>query len=101
MSLVRIGPAASIPAGEMRESIIFGTSYAICNVGGDYYAASVTCPHLGAPLAYGALHENIIVCPWHAWEFDCRTGRNTVDPEVKLETFTVEQRDEDLFIHLD
>ena len=25
-------------------------------------------------LAHGALHQHTIVCPWHAWEFDCRTG---------------------------
>ena len=35
---------------------------------------SRNCPHRGAPLAHGALHHHTIVCPWHAWEFDCRTG---------------------------
>ena len=42
--------------------------------GGEFYAIEGVCPHRGAPLAYGALHEHTVVCPWHAWEFDCRTG---------------------------
>jgi nitrite reductase (NADH) small subunit len=51
-----------------------GREYAVCNVSGQIYAVEGVCPHRGAPLAYGALHDHTIVCPWHAWEFDCRTG---------------------------
>jgi nitrite reductase (NADH) small subunit len=56
-----------------------GRTYVLCNVDGDMYALDGICPHRGAPLAYGALHDHTIVCPWHAWEFDCRTGQGDCD----------------------
>lgn len=32
------------------------------------------CPHAGASLAGGETDGNIVACPFHGWEFDCRTG---------------------------
>ena len=43
----------------------------------------------GGPLGEGALHGSTLVCPWHAWEFDCRTGANDFDPDVTVATFPV------------
>jgi len=31
----------------------------------------------------------MLVCPWHAWEFDCRTGQNDFDPDVVVEKIPV------------
>src|SRR5262249_9959381 len=55
------------------------------------------CPHQGAPLSAGRLvgtmlpgaygeykltrAGEVVRCPWHAWEFDVRTGCSLVDPE--------------------
>ena len=65
---------SELPLGRMSHVRAFGRDYAICNVDGIIFAVEGICPHRGAPLAHGALHQHTIVCPWHAWEFDCRTG---------------------------
>lgn len=62
---------------------------ALCNVGGGFHALEGTCPHAGGPLGEGALHGTTLVCPWHAWEFDCRTGLNNLVPDAGVETFPV------------
>jgi nitrite reductase/ring-hydroxylating ferredoxin subunit len=31
----------------------------------------------------------MLVCPYHAWEFDCVTGEYDRNPEVRLRTFAV------------
>jgi nitrite reductase (NADH) small subunit len=64
-------------------------TFAVCNVGGELYALDGICPHSGGPLGEGALHGSTLVCPWHAWEFDCRTGANDFDPDVTVATFPV------------
>jgi nitrite reductase (NADH) small subunit len=74
MVMVPIGRAAELPPGRMAEVSAAGRSYVICNVEGEFYALEGICPHRGAPLAHGALHAHTIVCPWHGWEFDCRSG---------------------------
>jgi nitrite reductase (NADH) small subunit len=74
MVAVCVGRVAELPPGRMAEVTADGQIYVLCNVAGKFYAVTGICPHKGAPLAYGALHDHTIVCPWHAWEFDCRTG---------------------------
>ena len=42
------------------------------------FAALDSCPHLDLPLAaFGKVDVKgeRIICPWHLWEFDVRTGR--------------------------
>ena len=75
MVRVCVGRIAELPPGSMAEVNVNDRSYVLCNVKGEVYALDGVCPHRGAPLAHGALHEHTIVCPWHAWEFDCRSGR--------------------------
>jgi nitrite reductase/ring-hydroxylating ferredoxin subunit len=100
MSLVRAGSAASLPPGEMREATLNGTPYVICNVNGEFYAINGTCPHRGAPLAHGALHGHIVVCPWHAWEFDCRTGEYDYDSSIRIEKYPVKIEGGEILIDL-
>ena len=33
------------------------------------------CPHAQGPLAEGKLHGSVVVCPWHFFHFDLRTGK--------------------------
>lgn len=47
---------------------------ALFNVGGEFYAINHVCPHRGGPLADGRMEGSIVICPWHGWTFDVRTG---------------------------
>jgi 3-phenylpropionate/trans-cinnamate dioxygenase ferredoxin subunit len=90
-------PAAEIPPGENRVFDVGGREIGVYNVDGEFLALRNRCPHQGGPLcegvAVGALTSGgpgeyiyerpgeVIRCPWHAWEFDLRTGRSWFDPE--------------------
>jgi nitrite reductase/ring-hydroxylating ferredoxin subunit len=100
MAKVRIGPAGAVGQGMMAEAVVSGIPYAICNVGGDLHAIDGVCPHRGGPLAQGALHDYTVVCPWHAWEFDCRTGFNDYDPTCRVKTHPVAIQDGSIYIDL-
>ena len=43
--------------------------------GDDYVAFEPRCPHANGPIAEGRLHGSVIVCPWHFFRFDLRTGK--------------------------
>lgn len=100
MSLVRAASLSRLQPGSVTEIEIAGALYAVCNAGGEVYALAGVCPHRGGPLGHGALHENWLVCPWHAWEFDCRTGTNDYDPAVKVPTVPVRVRGDDIYLDL-
>lgn len=88
MPLVRLGSASDLPPGSVIQAEVGGRAFAVCNVAGEFHVLEGVCPHAGGPLGEGALHGATLVCPWHAWEFDCRTGANDFDPDVIVPAFS-------------
>jgi len=98
MSFVKIGSLAGLPPGSVREVTLGEYSYAICNSNGQLHALAGICPHAGGPLGQGALQDNMVVCPWHEWAYDCRTGENEYDPTIRLDCFAVKVEGDDIFL---
>jgi len=85
--------AEEVAPGTGRLVEIDGKAIALFNVGGAFHAMEDTCLHAGGPLHEGALEGPIVTCPWHAWEFDVRSGRCDLNPKVTLSCFDVRVRD--------
>ena len=92
-----VAPVAEIPPGERRLVEAEGKRVVVFNLAGEFFALSDRCPHQGGSLSlgpvmglvespcpgeynYGRAGE-IIRCPWHAWEFDIRTGESRCEPD--------------------
>lgn len=99
-----VGPAAEIAPGERRTVELDGKKIVLFNLGGEFFALADRCPHQGGSLSLGpsiGLIESpcpgeysygrsgeIVRCPWHAWEFDIRTGKSRFDPRrMKVRAF--------------
>ena len=98
MAFVKVGSLASLPPGAAMEAEVGENTFVICNTGGELYAYDGICPHAGGPLGQGTLEGNILICPWHAWEYDCRTGVNDYDDTVKLTPFPVKVQGDDILV---
>jgi 3-phenylpropionate/trans-cinnamate dioxygenase ferredoxin subunit len=114
----RVARVRDLPPGERVIVQIGSRSIGVFNVGGEFFALRNACPHQGGPLCEGQVlaairapgpgeYEHgrpgdIVRCPWHAWEFDVRTGRSWFDPErtrvrsypAHVETFPVSVEDD-------
>jgi nitrite reductase/ring-hydroxylating ferredoxin subunit len=90
--------SAEVPEGSVSERLILGREILLCRRNGIVYALSNTCPHVGGPLSQGNFDDHIIVCPWHAWEFDCRTGQCLMGGNTSIETFAVRESGGEVFI---
>lgn len=101
-----VGKASELPPGSRKIVDADGKSIGVFNVQGSYYALRNTCPHQFAPLCLGKItgyappsavgefnwerQGEIIRCPWHAWEFDIKTGRSVFNPhKVRTKTYEV------------
>ena len=73
-----VGPAAELTPGKVQ-----GVGrYAVGNAGGELFAVTRRCRHLGADLADGTIDRNAcLVCPWHGARYDVTTGRMTRGPQ--------------------
>lgn len=92
--------------GQRKLIEVDGKSIGVFNVNGTYHAIRNLCPHQFAPLCLGkvtgycepspvgefhwARQGEIVRCPWHAWEFDIKTGRSIFNPHrVRTKAYTV------------
>ena len=98
MSFVKVVSLAQLTPGTLMEAVVGDNSYAVCNVDGEIYALDGICPHAGGPLGQGALHGDVITCPWHAWEYNCRTATSVDDENLKLEKVATKIENGDVYI---
>jgi nitrite reductase/ring-hydroxylating ferredoxin subunit len=88
MAFVRVAAAGDIPVGHGRMVEKDGLTVAVFNAGGDrFYACGAICPHEDGPLAEGWLEGDVVVCPWHAFDFELATGRCRADGELAVPVY--------------
>ena len=97
---VRALALAELLPGQCVEVSVGGQPVALYNVAGTVYATSNTCIHRGGPLGQGALDGPVVLCPWHSWSWDVRTGENTVNPELKIPTYPVKVEDGQVLVQI-
>lgn len=56
------------------------------------------CPHRGGPLGQGIIEDGKIICPWHAWAFDVKTGIAVHTPNAKVEVYDVKIEGDDVLV---
>ncbi len=85
---VRICSAAELPrSGAVGEYMVNGRAFCVANIGGSIAVLDGVCPHEGGPLGEGIIEEGRVVCPWHGYSFDVRTGAAEQDPEAVAQVF--------------
>lgn len=89
---------SDLPPGKCQEVSVEGKPVAVYNVEGTVYATSNTCVHRGGPLGQGMLDGPVVMCPWHAWSWDVRTGENTANPTLTIPTFEVKVEDGQILV---
>lgn len=94
----------------------------VFRLGDAFYAYENRCVHQGGPVCQGRLIKRVeevigedrtsrglkysddcvnIVCPWHGYEYDIRTGCHQGDARVRLRPYDVRLDGEDVYVILD
>jgi nitrite reductase (NADH) small subunit len=93
-----------------------GRRVGVISAGQSFFAVADRCPHMGPSICAGTvsgtfvaagqhelvygLHDRVIRCPWHGWEFDLESGRSLLEPErYGLKTYRVTVEDGEVFLH--
>jgi nitrite reductase (NADH) small subunit len=100
MPFVKLAEVSQVPEGTALHVETGKGAVAICNIEGEIHAMDGICPHSGGPLGEGALHGRILVCPFHAWGFDCVTGLSDADDSLNQDTYAVKVENGDIFADL-
>jgi len=100
MPFVRAAKTSEVAPGAIQEIQIGGTTIALANVGGKFYAVNNTCFHRGGPLGQGVLDGNTVTCPWNGWQYDVTTGKVAENAEVGVDSYRTEVRGDEVFVDL-
>ena len=116
---VNVGAAVDF-ANPGRKVIEFeGIEVGVFRLGDDFFAYANVCPHMGGPACQGKMMPKVeeviagdrtssgmafsktqmnIVCPWHGYEYDMRTGIHAGNPKVRLRPINVRVSDGDVIV---
>lgn len=100
MSLVKVAELSEVPSGKMKEVLLGSQAIVLCNNNGNLCAIDGTCPHAGGPIASGALHGDVAVCPWHSWGFNIQTGVSDFAESISIAVFKVEVHGDEIFVDI-
>ena len=85
--------AASVPPGESRRVMLGEQAIGLFHQASGFFAIADVCPHRGAPLHEGFVHDGVVTCPWHQWNFNLADGTCKNIPGAKVQSFPVEVRE--------
>ena len=67
---------AEIPSGRGWPVRVGELRIAVFEVDGRVVAVENVCSHVGNPIDDGQVRRGCVVCPWHGWRYDLRTGEH-------------------------
>ena len=82
-----VAQVGGIPEGQGITVVVNGRLGAVFNDGGQDFAIDDLCPHMGASLGAGEVHDGAVLCPWHAWRFGLCDGAWRDNPKLKVDRF--------------
>lgn len=95
---VRVASVSELPTDTGRVVEVGGQEIALFKVGEEVYAIENECPHREGPLGEGELEEDIVTCPFHAWQVNVRTGEVVYSPGICARTFSCKVEGGEVFV---
>lgn len=85
---VRICSQSELPAAnQVGEFTVDGRAICVANVDGAISVLNGVCPHEEGPLGEGSIEGGRVVCPWHGYSYDPKTGVSADDPDLKAQVY--------------
>jgi nitrite reductase/ring-hydroxylating ferredoxin subunit len=116
---VHVGAASAFSDPGRKVIEAGGLEIGVFRLGGEFFAYENRCPHLDGPVCQGKLlplaleavavdgtstgrvfakDRMNVVCPWHGFEFDIRTGEHPMDRRVRLRRVPVRVVDDAVYV---
>ncbi|MFR9805279.1 Rieske (2Fe-2S) protein [Pseudonocardia sp. RS010] len=113
---VEVARVSELADGQIKAVDIDGLKLAVVRWDGEFFAVRDRCPHEASSLCFGVVGRSltgdgsgvadldgdrvVLICPWHRWEYDLRTGAGVRMTSVTVKTYPVEVRDDRVFVVL-
>ena len=93
-----VGPVTMLSIDEVTVAKAGHHAVALSRTVDGWGAIANRCPHQGGPLGEGMIEGCWLICPWHGWEYDPRTGDTPGPFDDKVPSYSVEIRNDRVFV---
>ncbi len=100
MASVKAAESGEIPQGGSKVLVVNRRELAVFRIEDNYYCIDNSCPHQAGPLNEGPLNGEVIMCPWHAWQVNVRTGEVLYFPNMCVNTFPCSVESDGIYIEV-
>jgi nitrite reductase/ring-hydroxylating ferredoxin subunit len=88
-----------VPPGKLQLLVIMGRRICLANHNGVFMAVQDSCSHNGESLSKGTVNYlGEVICPWHNYRFDLRSGKACDSSSPDLKTYAVKVDEQGLFV---
>lgn len=101
MPFTKIATQSELPPVDTAKEFPCGNKeICIANVNGTYSAMDSICLHQGGPLGQGMIENGKVVCPWHGWQYDPKTGQTAHNASARVAMYPIKIENGDVLIEL-
>jgi nitrite reductase (NADH) small subunit len=98
---VKICGVADAPQpGKVMEAEVEGVGVCLANLNGELSALDNWCPHRRGPLGQGWIEGEAVVCPWHSWAFNLKTGQAEYPENERVAVFPVKVEEDVVLVDI-
>jgi|SRR5215471_183633 len=100
-TFIKLTVESALPATNQAQEFRCGDKeICVANVDGNYSAIDNICLHRGGPLGQGAVEKGKVVCPWHGWEWDPKTGQEAHNADARVAVYPMKIEDGDVLVEI-
>jgi thiamine pyrophosphate-dependent acetolactate synthase large subunit-like protein/nitrite reductase/ring-hydroxylating ferredoxin subunit len=67
----------------------------------EFSALGNRCPHQGGPLGEGQIEDGWVICPWHAYQYDPKTGNAPEGFDDHAKSYPVKLENDDIYVGIE
>jgi len=98
---IKLASQSELPAeGEAKEFVHEDKVICVANVNGVISAIDNVCLHRGGPLGQGTIEGDKLVCPWHGWQWDPKTGQAAHNSAAKVAIYPLKIENGEVMIEV-
>jgi nitrite reductase (NADH) small subunit len=98
---VKLTTQSELPAADEAKEFPCGDkTVCVANVNGVFSVMDNICLHRGGPLGQGMIENGKVVCPWHGWAYDPKTGVPDQNPGAKVAVYALKIENGDVLVEI-
>lgn len=117
---IEVCPVDDLPPGESIIIDVGEIEVGVFNIDGEFHALYNSCAHQQGPVCEGVLMEQVeaehtelgalpqernsgeymLVCPWHGWSYDVKSGVHTGDEDISVPTFPTSVEEDVVYVEV-